>query len=116
MLRDVLGTVLTAIKHRSTHPAVVHCVALVPVERRVRSPVLVLSLSASRQFTAINVVTVVFYGALAAAGHLLVLRCELTLGYTAAQAGAVPIPSSVIFLGLSPVAGRLARGSGRAGS
>jgi hypothetical protein len=33
-----------------------------------------LSLLASRQFTAINVVTVAFYGALAAAGYLLVLQ------------------------------------------
>jgi MFS family permease len=68
-----------------------------------------LSLFASRQFTAINVATVVFYGALAAAGYLLVLRCELTLGYTAAEAGAVLIPSSVVFLVLSPVSGALVR-------
>ena len=69
--------------------------------------VLKLSLFASRQFTAINVVTVVFYGALAAAGYLLVLRSELTLGYTATEAGAVLIPSSVIFLAVSPVSGGL---------
>ena len=68
-----------------------------------------LSLFASRQFTAINIATVVFYGALAAAGYLLVLRCELTLDYTATAAGAVLIPSSVIFLVLSPVSGELVR-------
>jgi len=68
-----------------------------------------LSLFASRQFTAINIATVVFYGALAAAGYLLVLRCELTLNYTATAAGAVLIPSSVIFLVLSPVSGALVR-------
>jgi MFS family permease len=68
-----------------------------------------LSLFASRQFTAINAATVVFYGALAAAGYLLVLRCELTLGYTATEAGAVLIPSSVVFLVLSPVSGALVR-------
>lgn len=84
-------------------------IALVPVERKVRAPMLKLSLFASRQFTAINVATVVFYGALAAAGYLLVLWCELTLGYTAAQAGAVLIPSSVIFLLLSPVSGAMVR-------
>jgi EmrB/QacA subfamily drug resistance transporter len=83
-------------------------IALLPTERRVRAPMLKLSLFASRQFTAINVATVIFYGALAAAGYLLVLRCELTLGYTATQAGAVLIPSSVIFLALSPVSGQLA--------
>jgi EmrB/QacA subfamily drug resistance transporter len=82
-------------------------IGLVPTERRVRAPMLKLSLFASRQFSAINLVTVVFYGALAAAGYLLVLRCELTLGYTATEAGAILIPSSVIFLVLSPMSGAL---------
>ena len=68
-----------------------------------------LSLFASRQFTAINAATVLFYGALAGAGYLLVLRCELTLGYSATAAGAVLIPSSVVFLALSPVSGALVR-------
>jgi EmrB/QacA subfamily drug resistance transporter len=84
-------------------------IALVPAERRVRAPMLKLSLFESRQFSAINVATVLFYGALAAAGYLLVLRCELTLGYTATAAGAVLIPSSLIFLVLSPVSGALVR-------
>ena len=84
-------------------------IALIPTERRVPVPMLKLSLFSSRQFTAINIATVVFHGALAAAGYLLVLRCELTLGYTATAAGAVLIPSSVIFLVLSPVSGALVR-------
>src|SRR5206468_3606307 len=42
--------------------------ALVPVERRVPSPMLRLALFRSRQFDAINVATVLFYGALGAAG------------------------------------------------
>jgi MFS family permease len=88
---------------------VVCLLALLPTERRVRAPMVKLSLFASRQFTAINLATVVFYGALAAGGYLLVLRCELTLGYTATQAGAVLIPSSVVFLALSPVSGALVR-------
>ncbi len=82
-------------------------IALVPAERRVRAPMLKLSLFASRQFSAINLATVVFYGALAAAGYLLVLQCELRLGYTAAEAGALLIPSSVVFIALSPVSGAL---------
>jgi EmrB/QacA subfamily drug resistance transporter len=81
--------------------------ALVPVERRLRAPMLRLSLFASRQFDAINVTTLLFYGALSAAGYLLILECELRLGYTAAQAGAALIPSSVVFLALSPVSGAL---------
>ncbi len=83
--------------------------ALVPVERRVRAPMLKLSLFASRQFSAINVATVVFYGALAAAGYLLVLHCELTLGWSATKAGSVQIPASAVFLALSPISGVLVR-------
>lgn len=82
-------------------------IGLVPTERRVRTPMLKLSLFASRQFTAINVATVVLYGALAAAGYLLILQVQLTLGYSATEAGAILIPSSVIFLVLSPVSGAL---------
>jgi len=82
-------------------------IALVPVERRLPAPMLKLSLFTSRQFSAINVATVVLYGALAAASYLLVLRCQLTLGYSATAAGAVLIPSSVLFLALSPVSGAL---------
>ena len=80
-------------------------IALVPTERRVRTPMLKLSLFASRQFSAINAATVLLYGAQYAATYLLILRCELTLGYTAAQAGAALIPSSVIFIALCPASG-----------
>lgn len=82
-------------------------VALVPVERRVRAPMLRLSLFRSRQFDAINVATVLFYGALAAGGYLLVLQCQLVLGWSATAAGAVAIPNSLLFLTLSPVSGTL---------
>ena len=82
-------------------------VAVVPVERRLKDPMLRLSLFGSRQFDAINVTTVLFYGGLAAAGYLLVLQCQLQLGYSASQAGAALIPSSVIFLAVSPASGAL---------
>jgi EmrB/QacA subfamily drug resistance transporter len=81
--------------------------ALVPVERGVRAPMLRLSLFASRQFDAINVTTALFYGALGAASYLLVLQCELQLGYSATQAGAALIPQAAVFLAVSPVAGGL---------
>ena len=100
--RVVIGLVLGA----------VCLVALLPVERRVRAPMLQLSLFASRQFSAINAATVVYYGALAAAGYLVVLWCQFALGYSAAGAGAVLIPSSVVFLALSPFSGALARRTG----
>src|SRR3954469_7139142 len=80
-------------------------VALVPAERRRRAPMLRLSLFASRQFDAINVVTVLFYGALTAAGYLIVVQLQLGLGYTATQAGAALIPVTLVFLVLAPLSG-----------
>jgi EmrB/QacA subfamily drug resistance transporter len=82
-------------------------VALVPFERRIPAPMLRLSLFASRPFAAINATTVLFYGALSAAGYLLILQCELRLGYTAAQAGAALFPESAVFLAIAPVSGAL---------
>jgi EmrB/QacA subfamily drug resistance transporter len=84
---------------------VIALLALAPVERRLRAPMLRLSLFASRQFDAINVTTILFYGALSAASYLLILQCELRLGYPAAKAGALLIPASAVFLVLSPISG-----------
>jgi EmrB/QacA subfamily drug resistance transporter len=81
--------------------------ALVPVERRLRAPMIRLTLFGSRQFDAINVTTVLFYGALSAAGYLVILQCELRLGYSATQAGAALIPESVVFLVIAPLSGVL---------
>jgi MFS family permease len=53
------------------------------------------------------VVTVLFYGALSAAGYLIVVELQLRLGYTAAQAGAALIPTTVVFLVLAPISGIL---------
>jgi MFS family permease len=82
-------------------------VALVPAERRRRAPMLRLSLFSSRQFDAINLVTVLFYGALSAAGYLIVVELQLGLDYTAAQAGAALIPTTAVFLVLAPISGTL---------
>src|SRR5436305_2933179 len=79
--------------------------ALAPIERHRRLPMLQTSLFRSRQFDAINVATVLFYGALAAASYLVVLQCELRLGYSATQAGAALIPEATVFLVVSPLAG-----------
>lgn len=81
--------------------------ALVPVERRRREPMLRLSLFRSGAFNAINLATLLFYGALAAGGYLVVLQCQLGLGYSATAAGAALIPESVVFLLVSPVVGAL---------
>ncbi|MCW2993047.1 MAG: transrane efflux protein [Conexibacter sp.] len=81
--------------------------ALPPVERRLPAPMLRLALFRSRQFDAINATTVLFYGALGAASYLLILECQLELGYSAAQAGAALIPESVVFVAIAPLSGRL---------
>jgi EmrB/QacA subfamily drug resistance transporter len=80
---------------------------LVPIERRRRAPLLRLSLFSSRQFDAINLTTVLFYGGLGAASYLLILQCELQLSYSATQAGAVLIPESAVFLSVAPLSGIL---------
>jgi EmrB/QacA subfamily drug resistance transporter len=82
--------------------------SLVPTERRRRAPMLKLSLFASRQFDAINITTVLFYGALTAANYLIVIELELRLGYTATQAGAALIPVTLVFLFLAPISGAIA--------
>jgi hypothetical protein len=80
---------------------------LVPVEQGRRQPMLEIVLFRSRVFDAINVATLIFYGALAAAGYLVVLQCELRLGYSATAAGAALIPESAVFLIVSPLVGGL---------
>jgi EmrB/QacA subfamily drug resistance transporter len=84
---------------------VVCLAALVPVERRRQQPIIRLALFRSRQFSAISAATVLFYGSLAAASYLVVLQCELGLGYSATAAGAALIPESVVFLLVSPLIG-----------
>jgi len=84
---------------------IVALAALIPTERRQRDPMLRLSLFRSRQFSAINATTVLLYGALAAASYLVILQCQLRLGYSAAAAGAALIPSSLVFLALAPISG-----------
>jgi hypothetical protein len=81
--------------------------ALLPLERRLRAPMVKLSLFNSRQFDAINAATVLFYGALSAVGYLVILECQLRLGYSATEAGAALIPSSAVFLAVSPISGAL---------
>lgn len=81
--------------------------ALVPIENRQQSPMLHLSLFRVRQFAAINLTTLLLYGALAAAAYLIALQTQLRLGYSATAAGAALIPASVVFFVLSPLVGGL---------
>ncbi|MGD8169035.1 DHA2 family efflux MFS transporter permease subunit [Herbiconiux sp. P16] len=82
-------------------------VALVPVELRVANPVLNLRLFRSKQFSAINASTLLFYAAISGVGYLVLLRLELQLNYSPTLAGAALIPSSVVFLIVAPISGNL---------
>lgn len=91
----------------SSAVGVICLLGLVPVEQWRQAPMLRMELFRIRQFVAINAATVLFYGALSAAGYLVVLQCQLRLGYSATAAGAALIPESAVFLIVSPLVGGL---------
>jgi EmrB/QacA subfamily drug resistance transporter len=72
-------------------------------------PMLPLGVFASRQFTAINLITFVVYGAMGAVFFLLVLTLQVVAGFTPLQAGISLLPSTAAMLLLSSRAGALAQ-------
>ncbi len=72
-------------------------------------PMLPLNVFASRQFTAVNVVTFVVYGALGGVFFLLVLELQVVAGFSPLAAGLSLLPSTVLMLLLSARAGALAQ-------
>ena len=77
-------------------------------ERRAREPILQLSMFASRQFSAANIVTFVVYAALGGMLFLLPIQLQEVSGYTALEAGISLLPVTVIMLALSARSGALA--------
>jgi EmrB/QacA subfamily drug resistance transporter len=84
-------------------------VAFLAVERRDDHPMLPLSLFASGQFSGTNLTTVAVYGAMGAAMFLITLRLQVTLGYSALEAGASFLPFTGLMLLLSARVGGLAQ-------
>jgi predicted MFS family arabinose efflux permease len=72
-------------------------------------PMLPLDVFASRQFTAVNVITFVIYGALSGTIFLLVLQLQVVSGYSPLAAGVSLLPLTLLMLLLSPRAGALAQ-------
>jgi EmrB/QacA subfamily drug resistance transporter len=72
-------------------------------------PMLPLDVFASRQFTAVNVVTFLIYGALGGVIFLLVLTLQVVAGYSPLEAGVSLLPSTLLMLLLSARAGALAQ-------
>ena len=84
-------------------------IGFVRVERRAPQPMLPLSIFSSRQFTSSNLVTFVVYAALGAMFFLFVIFLQISLGYSAIEAGAASLPVTALMLLLSSRAGALAQ-------
>ena len=90
-------------------------VAFIVVERRRTRhpervmPMLPLDVFASRQFTAINVITFLVYGAFGGLLFLLVLQLQVVSGFSPLAAGSSLLPVTVLMLGLSARSGGLAQ-------
>ncbi|MFJ7154039.1 MFS transporter [Streptomyces sp. NPDC101118] len=122
---DVLGAVLGAlalalvtyalIEAGTAGPVVVAAgvagvlagVAFVLVERRRADPMVPPEVFASRQFTALNVVTLFVYAAFGGFFFLAVLQLQVVSGYSALGAGAAMLPTTVVMLLLSARSGEL---------
>jgi EmrB/QacA subfamily drug resistance transporter len=83
--------------------------AFVAVERRARHPMLPLELFRSRQFASANLLALVTYAALGGVIFLFVAFLQITLGYTALQAGAATLPITILLLILSTPSGAIAQ-------
>ncbi|MER5576235.1 MFS transporter [Streptomyces massasporeus] len=83
-------------------------VAFVMVERRRPDPMMPLDIFASRQFTAVNLVTLCVYAALGGFFFLAALQLQVVVGYSALAAGTALLPTTVLMLLLSARSGELA--------
>jgi EmrB/QacA subfamily drug resistance transporter len=81
--------------------------AFVLLEKRSSHPLLPLHLFRSAQFTGTNLTTLAVYAGLGGALFLVVLRLQVSLGYSALEAGAALVPITLLMLVLSPGAGQL---------
>ncbi|MGW9372007.1 MFS transporter [Streptomyces xanthophaeus] len=82
-------------------------VLFVWVERRRADPMVPPEIFASRQFTAVNLVTLCVYAAFGGFFFLVVLQLQVVSGYSALQAGAALLPTTALMLLLSARSGEL---------
>src|SRR5947208_3213993 len=88
---------------------VVALLAFILAERRGVSPMMPLTMFASRQFSAANLVTFVVYAALGGFFFLFVAFLQVSLGYSPIAAGAASLPVTALMLSLSARSGALAQ-------
>ncbi|MFF4347421.1 MFS transporter [Streptomyces sp. NPDC001530] len=84
-------------------------VAFVYVERRRPDPMMPLDIFASRQFTAVNLVTLCVYAAFAGFFFLTALQLQVVAGYSALGAGTALLPTTALMLLFSSRSGELAQ-------
>ncbi|MFF4479845.1 DHA2 family efflux MFS transporter permease subunit [Streptomyces sp. NPDC001520] len=84
-------------------------VVFVAVERRRREPMLPLSIFSSRQFSAVNAVTLCVYAAFGGFFFLSVLDLQVVVGYSALAAGTALLPTTTLMLLLSARSGELGK-------
>ncbi|MBB4908431.1 MFS transporter [Actinophytocola algeriensis] len=82
------------------------------VERRSREPMLPLGLFSSRDFSAANLASFFFYGAVAGLFFLLPIQLQVAVGYSPLGAGLALLPATVLVLVLSARAGALTARTG----
>jgi EmrB/QacA subfamily drug resistance transporter len=82
------------------------------IETRATAPLLPLGLFRSRQFTGANLTTLAVYAAVGGALFLLAVQVQQSLHYSALAAGLATLPTTVIMLIGSPLAGALAEHTG----
>ncbi|GAB2804256.1 MFS transporter [Streptomyces chlorus] len=83
-------------------------VAFVLVEKRRPRPMMPLDIFASRQFTAVNVVTLCVYAAFGGFFFLAALQLQVAVGWSALAAGTALLPTTLLMLLLSARSGELA--------
>ncbi|MGW5772710.1 MFS transporter [Streptomyces longwoodensis] len=83
-------------------------VAFVVVERRRPDPMMPPDIFASRQFTAVNLVTLCVYAAFGGFFFLAAVQLQVVAGYSALGAGTALLPTTVLMLLLSARSGELA--------
>jgi EmrB/QacA subfamily drug resistance transporter len=83
-------------------------VAFVVVEKRRPDPMMPLDIFASRQFTAVNLVTLCVYAAFGGFFFLAALQLQVVSGYTALGAGTALLPTTALMLLFSARSGALA--------
>ncbi|MHB9860175.1 MFS transporter [Streptomyces sp. YIM S03343] len=82
--------------------------AFLYVEKHTPNPMMPLDIFTSRQFTAVNLVTLCVYAAFGGFFFLTALQLQVVSGYSALQAGAALLPPTVLMLLFSARSGALA--------